>query len=162
MVRFLILASGLAIAFVGLGLEWVVIPNEAISANGFESLSLASAFLIVLALGVFMLFYFKPLAQRILASTLGLITLYLIFISANSLLNFEPVLDRLLSVTGAIGTNPDVSFQSAYIAVYFIGLFAYVVGNVLVIINPRQSKGSKKISSDNAGDDPIGLWDSQS
>ena len=162
MLRFLILVSGLALAFLGLGLGWVSIPEESISANGFETLSLASAFLIVLALGVFMIFYFKPLAQRILASVLALIAIYLIFISSNSLLNFEPIMDRLLSVTGAIGTNPSVSFQSANIAVYFTGLAVYAVGNVLVIVRPRQSRGAKRINSKNAGDDPIGLWDSQS
>jgi len=162
MLRFLILIGGLALAFIGLGLNWISIPEESINANGFETLSLASAFLIVLALGVFMIFYFKPLAQRILASLLALITVYLIFISANSLLNFQPILDRLLSVTGAIGTNPPVSFQSANISVYFIGLAVYAVGNVFVLVKPRQSKGAKRISSKNDGDDPIGIWDSQS
>ena len=162
MLRFLILVGGLALAFIGLSLNWVSIPENSISATGFETLSLASAFLIVLALGVLMIFYFKPLAQRILASLLGLITVYLIFISANSLLNFEPILDRLLSVTGAIGTSPTVSFQSANISVYFIGLGVYAFGNVFVLVKPRQTKSGKRISSKNDGDDPIGIWDSQS
>lgn len=162
MMRLIFLLAGLALAVFGLSLIWLNFPEEQISATGFEALNLASAFLVVLALGVFMLFYFKPLAQRIISGLLSIVGIYLIFISANSLLNAGPIIDRLISVTGAVGKSPEVVFNSLNIALYFIGLTAYVATVLFNLIKPRLSKGSKRITKSNEGDDPIGLWDSQS
>lgn len=162
MMRLIFLLAGLALAVFGLSLIWLNFPEEQISATGFEALNLASAFLVVLALGVFMLFYFKPLAQRIISGLLSIVGIYLIFISANSLLNAGPIIDRLISVTGAVGKSPEVVFNSLNISLYFIGLTAYVATVLFNLIKPRLSKGSKRITKSNEGDDPIGLWDSQS
>lgn len=162
MIRLLGLVTGLGLAVFGLSLQWLQFPEEGITATGFETLNLASAFLVVLALGVFMLFYFKPLAQRILSGLLAVVTGYLIFISANSLLNAGPIIDRLVSVTGAVGTSPDVEFNSGLITIYFVGLGVYLGMLVFNLFKPRQSSGSKRISKSTEGDDPIGLWDSQS
>ena len=162
MIRLMGLLVGLGLAVFGLSLEWLSLPNEQISATGFETLNLASAFLVVLALGVFMLFYFKPLAQRILSLALAIVSGFLIFISANSLLNAGPIIDRITSVTGAIGTAPEVIFNSGFIAVYFVGLIAYLLSLLWVAISPRKTAGSKRIAKSNDGDDPIGIWDSQS
>lgn len=68
MTRLLGLLVGLGLSVFGLSLQWLNFPREQISATGFEALNLASAFLVVLALGVFMLFYFKKLAQRIISA----------------------------------------------------------------------------------------------
>ena len=162
MMRLIFLLAGLALAVFGLSLIWLNFPEEQISATGFEALNLASAFLVVLALGVFMLFYFKPLAQRIISGLLSIVAIYLIFISANSLLNAGPIIDRLISVTGAVGKSPEVVFNSLNISLYFIGLTAYVATVLFNLFKPRLSKGSKRITKSNEGDDPIGLWDSQS
>lgn len=162
MIRLLGLLAGLALSVFGLSLQWLSFPAENITANGFETLNLASAFLVVLGLGVFMLFYFKKNAQRIISALLALVTGYLVFISANSLLNAAPIIDRLVSVTGAVGTSPAVEFNSAFIAVYFVGLSLYLLTLVYNIFRPKQSSGSKRIAKTNDGDDPIGLWDSQS
>lgn len=160
--RLIFLLAGLALAVFGLSLIWLSFPEEQITATGFEALNLASAFLVVLALGVFMLFYFKPLAQRIISGLLSIVAIYLIFISANSLLNAGPIVDRLISVTGAVGKSPEVVFNSLNISLYFIGLTVYVATVIFNLIKPRLSKGSKRITKSNEGDDPIGLWDSQS
>ena len=162
MIRLLGLLVGLGLAVFGLSLEWLSLPNEQISATGFETLNLASAFLVVLALGVFMLFYFRPLAQRILSLALAIVSGFLVFISANSLLNAGPIIDRITSVTGAIGTFPEVVFNSGFIAVYFVGLIIYLLSLLWVAISPRKTAGSKRIAKSNDGDDPIGIWDSQS
>lgn len=161
MIRLIALLAGLALAVFGLSLIWLSFPEEQIAATGFETLNLASAFLVVLGLGVFMLFYFKPLAQRIISGLLLIVAIYLIFISANSLLNAGPIIDRLISVTGAVGTSPEVLFNSLNISVYFIGLLVYVAAVGFNVFKPRVSKGSKRITKSNDGDDPIGLWDSQ-
>lgn len=162
MIRLLGLLVGLGLAVFGLSLEWLSLPNEQILATGFETLNLASAFLVVLALGVFMLFYFKPLAQRILSLALAIVSGFLVFISANSLLNAGPIIDRITSVTGAIGTSPEVVFNSGFIAVYFVGLIIYLLSLLWVAISPRKTAGSKRIAKSNDEDDPIGIWDSQS
>lgn len=162
MIRLFGLLIGLGLAVFGLSLDWLFLPNEQITATGFETLNLASAFLVVLALGVFMLFYFKPLAQRIISAALAIVSGFLIFISANSLLNAGPIIDRITSVTGAIGTSPEVTFNSGFIAVYFVGLVVYLFSLLWVTISPRRTTGSKRITKSNEGDDPIGIWDSQS
>ncbi len=162
MIRLVGLLLGLGLSVFGLSLQWLNFPKEQISSTGFEALNLASAFLVVLALGVFMLFYFKKLAQRVISGVLALVSGYLLFISANSLLNAGPIIDRLVSVTGAVGTSPEVEFNSGFIAVYFVGLSIYLLTLVFNIIRPKQSAGSKRIAKSNDGDDPIGLWDSQS
>jgi hypothetical protein len=162
MIRLVGLLLGLGLSVFGLSLQWLNFPKEQISSTGFEALNLASAFLVVLALGVFMLFYFKKLAQRVISGVLALVSGYLLFISANSLLNAGPIIDRLVSVTGAVGTSPEVEFNSGFIAVYFVGLSIYLLTLVFNIIRPRQSAGSKRITKSTDGDDPIGLWDSQS
>ena len=162
MIRFLGLVIGLGLSVFGLSLNWITIPSEELAASGFESLNLASAFLVVLALGVFMLFYFTPLAQRILSSLLAVVTAYLIFISANSLLNSDPIIDRIISVTGAVGVSVSTEFNSGFIAVYFVGLTIYLGVLILNAINPRKRTASKRISKSKNDDDPIGLWDSQS
>lgn len=161
MIRLIALLAGLALAVFGLSLIWLSFPEEQITATGFETLNLASAFLVVLGLGVFMLFYFKPLAQRIISGLLSIVAIYLIFISANSLLNAGPIIDRLISVTGAVGTSPEVRFNSLNISLYFIGLLVYVAAVFFNLFKPRVSKSSKRITKSNDGDDPIGLWDSQ-
>lgn len=160
--RLLGLVIGLGLSVFGLSLNWITIPSEELAATGFESLNLASAFLVVLALGVFMLFYFTPLAQRILSSLLAVVAAYLIFISANSLLNSDPIIDRIISVTGAVGVSPSTEFNSGFIAVYFVGLTIYLGLLILNAINPRKRTASKRISKSKNDDDPIGLWDSQS
>ena len=162
MIRLIALLAGLGLAVFGLSLVWLSFPEEQISATGFETLNLASAFLVVLGLGVFMLFYFKPLAQRIISGLLSIVAIYLMFISANSLLNADPIIDRLIAVTGAVGTSPEVAFNSLNISLYFMGLIFYIGTVVFNLIRPRTGKGSKRITKSNDGDDPIGLWDSQS
>lgn len=160
--RLLGLVIGLGLSVFGLSLNWITIPSEQLAATGFESLNLASAFLVVLALGVFMLFYFSALAQRILSSLLAAVTAYLIFISANSLLNSDPIIDRIISVTGAVGVSASIEFNSGFIAVYFVGLTIYLGLLILNAINPKKRTASKRISNPKNDDDPIGLWDSQS
>jgi len=107
-------------------------------------------------------FYFKGIAQRILAGFLTLIAGYTVFISANSLLNSSPIIDRLVSVTGAVGQNPEFSFNSLSIAVYFIGLFCYLAVSSFTLIRPVATKASKRITKNKDDDDPIGIWDDQS
>ena len=48
--RLLGLVIGLGLSVFGLSLNWITIPSEQLAATGFESLNLASAFLVVLAL----------------------------------------------------------------------------------------------------------------
>jgi hypothetical protein len=156
------LLIGLGLGVFGLSLEWLNLPQEQITASGFDTLNLASAFLVVLGLGVFMLFYFKPLAQRIIAVLLAIITGFLILISGNSLLNSGPIIDRLTSVRGAVGIATEVVFNSWLISVYFLGLLIYLVSLLWVAISPRSTSESKRIAKSNDSDDPIGIWDSQS
>ena len=161
-VRLLGFVASLAVALIGLGLEWIAFPGLELSASGFETLTLANAFILVLGLGVFVVFYFKGLAQRILASFLTVVAGYTAFISANSLLNSSPIIDRLVSVTGAIGQNPEYSFNSISIAVYFIGLVGYLAFSSFTLFRPVQTKASKRITKNTDDDDPIGIWDEQS
>ena len=160
--RLLGFVASLALSLIGLGLEWITFPELDLTATGFETLTLANAFILVLGLGVFVVFYFKGLAQRILAGFLALIAGYTVFISANSLLNSSPIIDRLVSVTGAVGQNPEFSFNSLSIAVYFIGLFGFLVVSGFTLIKPVVTKASKRITKNKDDDDPIGIWDDQS
>ena len=160
--RLLGFVVSLGVALIGLGLQWVDFPELELTANGFETLTLANAFLVVLGLGVFVVFYFKGLAQRLLAGFLTLVAGYAVYISANSLLNSSPIIDRLVSVTGAVGQNPEFSFNSLSIAVYFIGLFGYLAFSSFTVFRPVVSRGSKRITKNNDDDDPIGIWDEQS
>ena len=160
--RLLGFVASLALSLIGLGLEWITFPELDLTATGFETLTLANAFILVLGLGVFVVFYFKGLAQRILAGFLALIAGYTVFISANSLLNSSPIIDRLVSVTGAVGQNPEFSFNSLSIAVYFIGLFCYLAVSSFTLIRPVATKASKRITKNKDDDDPIGIWDDQS
>ena len=161
MIRLVGLIGGLAVSVIGLSLNWIEIPEENLSATGFDALNLASAFLVVLALGVFMLFYFDVFAQRVLSMVLAIISVYLMFISANSLLNSSPIIDRLVSVRGAVGTNPETEFSSLAIAVYFIGIGFYCAVLVYNLFRPRRRRAAKRIAKSAETDDAIGIWDNQ-